>query len=298
MRERNWRQYNRELVQRGSLTFLIDPKLLKSCRLKPKKKQIGRPIEFSDHLILILMMIKTHYRLAYRPLEGFAKDVLCRLYTWMASPTYSLICKRTRGLEKVLPRLSGRRPHTIIIDASGMKTVGEGEWKVKVHGRGAPRKWIKMHIGLDPKTQEIVSEMTTLSGCGDATMVGPLLDKSGKQVKVVVADGAYDRKKCRNTIKEKGSKGLIPPPKNGKFQGDGGERDEALFLIKCLGGDKQARSIWGKLTGYNRRVLVETAFSRFKRYYGDRVFSKVFEKQRFEISLKWYLLNRMRQAKV
>ena len=80
------------------------------------------------------MMIKTHYRLAYRSLEGFAKDVLCRLYAWMDSPTYSLICKRARGLEKVLPRLSERRPHTIILDASGMKTVGEGEWKVKCTG--------------------------------------------------------------------------------------------------------------------------------------------------------------------
>jgi len=179
-----------------------------------------------------------------------------------------------------------------------MKVVGEGEWKVKIHGRGRPRKWIKMHVALDPRTQEVVAEITTLSSTGDATMANHLLEKSGKRVKKVIADGAYDREGCRNIIKDRGAIALIPPPKNAKFRGDGGERDEALRLITGLGGDKQAKSIWGKLTGYSIRALVETAFSRFKRCFGDRVFSKTFEKQQLEISLKWFLLNRMIQAKV
>lgn len=298
MLNRNWRNYNKSLVQRGSLTFLIDPKLLKLSEIPPKKKGMGRPVEFSDQMILILMMVKIHYKLPYRTLEGFAKDVLCKLYPWMRVPTYSLICRRASHLQKLLPNLSSSRPKTVILDASGIKTVGEGEWKVKVHGRGRPRKWIKMHIGLDPRTQEVVAEITTLSSTGDAAMTDQLLEKSGKGVKTVIADGAYDRETSRNSIEERGAKALIPPPKNARFRGDGGERDEALKVIRGLGGDRQAKSIWGKLTGYNIRVLVETAFSRFKRYFGDRVFSKIFEKQRFEISLKWILLNRMNQIRV
>ncbi|KAF3362257.1 hypothetical protein PHSC3_001194 [Chlamydiales bacterium STE3] len=71
-----------------------------------------------------------------------------------------------------------------------------------------------------------------------------------------------------------------------------------MLLIKGLGGDKQGRSIWGKLTGYSRRALVETAFSRFKRQYSDRMFSQTLERQQIESQLKWYLLNQMRRVKI
>ncbi|HSW72135.1 MAG TPA: transposase [Chlamydiales bacterium] len=98
MRERNWCQYNKELVERGSLTFLLDPKTLKD--LNPKKqKKAGRPLEFSDQLIQILVMIKIHYRLTYRALEGFTKDLLEKLKKIGKMPTYSLTCKRAKTLK-------------------------------------------------------------------------------------------------------------------------------------------------------------------------------------------------------
>jgi len=76
MRNRSWRQYNKSLVQRGSLTFLIDPKLIKSPEIPLKRKRMGKPTEFSDQMILILIMVKIHYRLPYRMFEGFAKEIL------------------------------------------------------------------------------------------------------------------------------------------------------------------------------------------------------------------------------
>jgi len=129
-------------------------------------------------------------------------------------------------------------------------------------------------------------------------MTEELLKQSGKAVKTVVADGAYDRQEVRRIIKERGCRPLIPPPKNARLKHDEEERDEAIKIIKGLGGDKQARSLWGKLTGYSQRSLIETAFSRFKRCYGDRLFSQESERQSIESYLKCYLLNQMNQIKI
>lgn len=156
MRERNWRQYNKQLVERGSLTFLLHPKLLKNLNSKRSKK-IGRPQEFSNPLIELLAMVKTHFKMSYRFLEGFAKSFLCRLLPKVKLPTYTLVCKRLATIGIRLPALAASSSGVIILDATGMKVIGEGEWKVKIHGRGRPRKWIKVHIGINPITQEILA---------------------------------------------------------------------------------------------------------------------------------------------
>ncbi|MBI3236839.1 MAG: transposase, partial [Chlamydiales bacterium] len=105
---RNWCQYNKSLVQRRSLSFLM------------------------------LLMIKIHFKLSYRMLEGFTKYIL----NGIKLPIYSLTCKRAMNLHLDLSKLSTKRPHTVLIDFSGIKVLGEGEWKVKVHGKGRPRKWL------------------------------------------------------------------------------------------------------------------------------------------------------------
>jgi Transposase DDE domain len=87
MRNRNWPQYNKQLVQRGSLTFLLDSKTLKLLKSRGKNAKFGRPIEFSEPLILLLFMVKIHYKLPYRMLEGFAKYILSGLYSWLKIPT-------------------------------------------------------------------------------------------------------------------------------------------------------------------------------------------------------------------
>lgn len=291
MRKRNWRQYNKALVQRGSLSFLIDPKSLKN--LKPKKrKSPGRPLAFSDQLILILLMIKIHFKLPYRMLEGFTKYIL----NGIKLPTYSLTCKRATKLHLNLPELSLKRPHTILVDSSGIKVLGEGEWKVKVHGKGRPRKWIKLHLAIDAKTQEIVAELTTDSSTGDPTAFPALFTQIDRRINQVIADGAYDSSDIRDLIKQQGGRALIPPPKNGVCSGIDIDRDQAVLDIRALGGDKVARSIWGKLTGYSRRALVETAFSRYKKMFGEKAFSRTHERQVVENRLKCLLMNKMIRA--
>ena len=115
-----------------------------------------------------------------------------------------------------------------------MKVVGEGEWKVKVHGRGRPRKWVKIHIALDEESQEVIGEVTTTSRVGDASKTEELLKQIKNRVKCVKADGGYDKKSARQAIAKRKAGSLIPTPKNGRYKGDGSERDKALLEIRGL----------------------------------------------------------------
>lgn len=295
MRKRNWREYNKKLVQRGSLTFLIDPKVMKTLEVKVQKKRKGRPLEFSDQLILLLLMIKIHYKMPYRMLEGFARFFFER-FKKMKVPTYSLACKRAKGLAIKLPELSSCRPKTVIVDATGIKVQGEGEWKVKIHGKGRPRKWIKLHIAIDEQTQEIVGEISTEATVDDGKAFPKVVQQVRGHPKLVIGDGAYDDRDVRNLIREKGGKSLIPPPSNGVCHGTDLERDDAIKVIRAFGGDRIAKSIWGKLSGYSRRALVETAFSRYKKMFGERAFSRTQDRIVLENRLKCVLLNKMTRA--
>jgi len=279
MRKRNWSEYNKKLVQRGSLTFLIDPKIMKTLGVKAQKKRKGRPLEFSDQLILILLMVKIHYKMPYRMLEGFARFFF-EQFKKIKVPTYSLTCKRAKGLSTKLPKLSSCRPKTVIVDATGIKIQGEGEWKVKIHGKGRPRKWIKLHVAIDERTQEIVGEISTAATVDD----GKAFPKVVRQVR------------GRPKLREKGGKCLIPPPSNAVCHGVDLERDDAIKMIQAFGGDKVAKSIWGKLSGYSRRALVETTFSRYKKMFGERAFSRTQERIILENRLKCVLLNKMIRA--
>ena len=291
MRKRNWKQYNKQLIQRGSLNLLIDPKLLKAGKMK-KTHRPGRPIEYRSPVIEFLVFVKIHFKLAYRALQGFAHFFLTKFLPGRKVPHYSLICKRLKELGKRLPSLPSNRGAVVILDASGMKVYGEGEWKVKVHGRGRPRTWVKVHLAIDSQTQEIVAEEVTSKTVGGSRMTDKLLSELKYRPKQVIADGAYDRACARKSIKKRKSQALIPPPKNAKYHGRGDERDRAILEILGLGADKLARSIWSKLTGYNRRVLVETAFSSFKRLFGERFFSRTRERQKVESRVRCHLINK------
>ena len=292
MRTRNWRQYNKHLVQQGSISFFIDPKMFKTIEKTSKSKKRSRPLQFAEALIQMLLMLKIRYRLPYRALEGFAKSLFENRAFLI--PTYSLICKRVATLTLELPKLQTNRSIVVILDASGAKVIGEGEWKVKIHGRGRPRKWVKVHIAVDAETQEIIAECTTTSNVADSTVAKRLLDKVPGKIKGVLADGAYDKKSGRDAVKSVGAKELIPPPRNARYRGTDSDRDQAIAAIRGLGGDLEARSIWGKLSGYNQRSLVETAFYREKRLFGDRLFSKSLYKQSVEHKARCVLLNQMR----
>ena len=192
--KRRWNEYNKSLVNRGSISFWIDQNLLAENNHFDSTK--GRP-KFKSSIIQAGWILKTVYGLTFRALEGFFSSLLKLLSSELKAPDYSLFCKRSKEVASLLPKLSQRRPMELVIDASGLKIYGEGEWKTYKHGRDRKRRWIKIHAAVDPRTGECVaSEVTTEKG-GDPTFFPSLIKKSPKSVKCVYADGAYDTKKCR-----------------------------------------------------------------------------------------------------
>lgn len=236
-------------------------------------------------------MIKIFLKIPYRALQGLARFIQPLIKTLENVPDYTSICKRAKRLE--LPKISNKRPQVVAIDSSGVKICGEGEWKVKVHGKSKRRRWLKVHICVDPKSGEIIAEKTTIHTVHDGEVLDHILSQTPKSVDTILGDGIYDGRRYRERIRKWGARALVPPPKNAKLTYRDPDRDEAVKLIRGFGGDIKARSLWGKLTGYSQRSLVETAFSRMKRMFGASLFSKEIGRQVIENRYRCLLLNKM-----
>lgn len=293
--KRSWSEYNRNLVNRGSITFWISEECLNSWQKKTGKK--GRPA-FSTAVIQAGLIMKAVYNLPLRSLQGFLSSVLLFLRAGIKCPHYSLFCKRAKEASASLPKLSRKKPVEIAIDSSGLKISGEGEWKVKIHGKEKRRGWIKLHIAVDPKSGELMAIDVTNEKTADNQAFPGLINKSPKTLKKVYADGAYDRKNCREILSNLGIEQCIPPRKDGKIQEEScfEGRNDALKVIRAFGSDRDSLEIWKKLSGYHRRSLSETVFSRFKGIFGDRLAARKFINQEAETVFKCHVLNRMLQA--
>ena len=194
-----------------------------------------------------------------------------------------MFCKRAAEAAALLPKLSKRRPSHLIIDSSGLKIQGEGEWKDRVHRSKTSKSWIKLHLAIDAKTQEIT-----------AAVFSPV-EGSSKRVKILYADGAYDRKKVREYLHQIDP--CIPPRRQGALHSEQSmkSRNDAFLAIRGLGNDEKGFKLWKKLKGYHKRSLVETTFSRLKGFFGNRVLCKKWSHQNSEILFRLHALNRMFQ---
>jgi hypothetical protein len=121
--------------------------------------------------------MKAVYNLPLRSLQGFLGSILLLLQVDLKCPHYSLFCKRAKEAAACLPKLSTRKPLELAIDSSGLKVSGEGEWKVKIHGREKRRGWVKLHIGVDPKTGELIAIDVTDEKTGDNTVLPRLINE-------------------------------------------------------------------------------------------------------------------------
>ncbi|CUI18152.1 transposase (plasmid) [Candidatus Protochlamydia naegleriophila] len=162
-RIRNWAEYNKALIQRGSITVWVDEKAIKNWFSSYHTCRAGRPATYSDEAILMLLILREVYKRSLRSLQGFAQSLFTAIGLDLPIPSYSQISRRAKSLHKRVGQLTkGKQARHIIFDSTGLKVHGEGEWKVKVHGKSKRRTWRKFHIGIDAETLEIVCcELTT-----------------------------------------------------------------------------------------------------------------------------------------
>jgi hypothetical protein len=293
----NWKDYNKSLVLRGSLTIWIEEGITDRWHAPKEAKRNGHPLVYSDEVILMALTIRYVYNLPLRALEGFLCSILAIMGVLLNVPSYTQICRRAKTMGKHLERVTKRRPTDIVFDSTGLKVYGEGEWKVRTHGVSKLRTWRKLHLAIDPASGEIVVAKLTDNSAGDAPSAVDMLDSVHGNVQRVYGDGAYDSMNFRKKVWSKGAISKVPPPRNAVMskstKGAHLQRNNAIATINGLGGGDTARSLWKKLEGYHTRSLVETTMFRYKTIFGPTLRSRSWDNQQTEGILKCLTLNKM-----
>ncbi|HFG1892950.1 TPA: IS5 family transposase [Vibrio cholerae] len=263
----NWKQYNKALINRGSLTFWIDEEAIRQWKQSKQNKR-GRPRQFSDLAITTALMVKRVFSMPLSALQGFIDSVFSLANVPIVCPHYSCISRRAKQVEvSFKPKTRGAIQH-LAIDATGLKVYGEGEWKVKKHGTdGKRRVWRKLHLAVDTSTHEIVAAELSLSNVTDAEVLPNLLKQTRRRIIEISGDGAYDTRDCHEAIRFKRAIPLIPPREGAAFWENGHPRNLAVGCQKLYGSNNK----WKKRYGYHKRSLSETTMYRVKQLLGGRL---------------------------
>jgi len=289
-RIRNWKQYNQALVNRGSLTLWVDPATLRAWRYQGPAQQ-GAQYRYSDTAIQCVLTLRAVYHLPLRATEGFARSIFGLMGLDLDVPDYSTLCRRAKALQITLPKVA-EGPLHLVIDSTGLKVYGEGEWKVRQHGYSKRRTWIKLHLAIDPESHEIRAAMVSDPGVTDAEAMPDLLEQEEGRVEAVEADGAFDRRGVYEALERRGARAIIPPRRDAKIIRHGNSsgprlaRDEDLRRIRRIG-----RAAWKEESGYHRRSLAETAMFRMKTIFGGGVASRRPHQQAKEVGIRCRALN-------
>jgi IS5 family transposase len=289
-RVRNWKDYNQALIRRGSLTVWIEQATLQAWCQNMRDGQVGAPTTYSDLAIQALLTLKAVFSLPLRQTQGLAQSVLQLMASDLPIPTYSTLSRRAEGLAVALPRRSTNEPLHVVIDSTGLKIYGEGEWKTRQHGLSKRRTWRKMHLGVDEATGEILAVVTTERDVGDCEVLPQILAAITDPIEQVSADGAYDTIACHQAIAARQARVAIPPRENAVITdiGQWDAREEAVRRIGEIG-----RAGWKQEVNYHRRSLAETMMFRQKTLFGDRLSSRKMTTQTTEVRIRCAALNRM-----
>lgn len=295
---RNWSDYNRALIQRGSINLWLDEESLKKWFSTFHTCKAGRPETYSDEAILMLLTIREVFKLTLRSLVGFVSSLFKIMNLNFPMPSYTQISRRAQTLHKRINRLlKGKKNCHIIFDSTGLKVYGEGEWKIKVHGKSKRRTWRKLHIALDANTQDVVCCELTTNDKGDAETAEKMLNKLPNSIRSARGDGAYDSSRFRKKVYEKAGSCIVPPPRGASYKGavDGWERerDAAIAAIVGFGGGEDGRRLWKICSHYHQRSLVETGMFRIKKLFGESLKSRSMGAQTTESICKCLIINKM-----
>jgi Transposase DDE domain len=230
------------LKRRGSLTIWFDPDM--AWAAEPTCKRGQQPF-YSDAAVQTCLTMKVLFGMALRQTTGFVESLLRLIGLDWEVPDFSTLSRRQKTLAVNIPHRWSHGPLHLLIDSTGIKVEGEGEWNARKHGGPKRRVWRKIHLGVDEETLEVRAVEVISSDIGDAPMLPELLAQipADQDIASVTADGAYDTRKCHDAIAERGAHAVIPPRKNAKpwkaVTAGPVARNEALRASKHL-----ARALW------------------------------------------------------
>ena len=293
-RVKNWSAYEKALVQRGSITFWLSDDFEETW-LFAGEKQRGSQFDYSEKAIEIMLMIKEVFHLTNRGVEGFVRSLFEMLNIHLRVPDHSTLSKRGKTLRVRLPKKTNKSLN-LVLDSTGLKIYGEGEWKVRKHGYSKHRTWRKLHVGANPDNGEIQMAVLTENSISDDAVVKQMLEQIEQTLLSCAADGAYDKRRVYEVLKAHSPEVeiLIPPRKNARIWQHGNskeerlKRDENLRYIR-----KHGRQQWKKDSGYHIRSLAETIMFRLKIIFADKLSARLLETQTTQALIRCLALNRM-----
>jgi hypothetical protein len=295
-RVRNWAAYNESLRQRGSLTIWIDEEALVQWYAAPSGK-VGQPDFYSDLAIRMALTLRTVYHLALRQTEGFVSSVMKMMGIDLEIPDYSTLCRRAARLNISLDSVASGEPMHLVIDSTGLKIFGEGEWKVRMHGIGKRRTWRKLHVGVDFDTREVVAAEVSEANVHDSVVVDQMAPEDGSKVEAIYADGAYDNCHGYGFAARIGAKAFVDP-RSGAALATGKNITPGRLIRNenIIGIWKSGKDAWKENVGYHKRSIAENTMFRTKTIFGERMSSRKIESQKTEGRLRMRALNRMTQT--
>src|SRR3954470_13766443 len=267
----NWPAYEAGLRQRGSLTVWFTEEAVEAWAAEPRTTRGGQPW-YSPLAILTALSLRAVFRLAYRQAEGLLGSVVGLLGLALRVPDHTTLSRRAATLEVPRPRRSGgdaggkAAPMHLLVDSTGLKLCGAGEWLVEKHGTRTRRSWRMLHLGVDADTGRIVASALTGHDADDGAQVDLLLDRVEGPVASLTGDGAYDQAGVYASVAERHPEAaVVVPPRRGAVPSEMAataptQRDRHIQVIA-----EHGRMGWQKRSGYNRRSRAEAAVARWKR---------------------------------
>ncbi|BAE75647.1 transposase [Sodalis glossinidius str. 'morsitans'] len=244
----NWSTYNKALKQRGALTIWLDESAIVAWTEKTTPERRGRPLHYADMAITTVLMMKRVFGLSLSALQGFVDAIFKLMVLPLRYPDYSLISKRAKTVKISIKTPTRGEISPLVIDGTGLKVFGEGEWKVRQHGADRRRVWRKLHMAADSVTHEIICADLSPSGKTDAQALPALINQTQRKSREASADGACDTRYCHDALLRKKIRPLIPPRGGAQYWPDRyHERNYAVANQRLSGNN----DVWKKQVGYH-----------------------------------------------
>ena len=288
-RTTNWKSYNDALRRRGSLLIWLDKDM---TWLANRAGRPGRPPVFSDAASQFCLMVKVLFGLPLRQTTGMVASILKMAGLDWPVPDFSTLSRRQKTLAVQISSRRAPGPLNLLVDSTGIKFLGDGEWLARKHGTHRRRQYRKVHLAMDTATGDIRAVEFTSSRDGDSPVLPDLLDQipPDEQIGTVIGDGAFDTRRCHTAILDRGGTAVIPIRKNGRLWKEdcpaACARNDILRATRRFG-----RANWKQWSGYHARSRIE-ARMRCLKSFGERIASRDPDRQTAEVHIRIALMNR------
>jgi len=293
-RVKNWPEYEKSLRNRGDITVWLSRDAIDAWTPPKNGKRGGQPI-YSDIAIETSLTLRLVFHLPLRQAEGFLKSILKLMDLYLPCPDHTTVSRRNRSANihrhtRSLPD----GPVHFIVDSTGLKICGQGEWHSKKHGERWRKRWKKLHLGVDENGRILASKVTN-GNEQDPSQVPSLLVQVDRAIDRFVGDGFYDQKEVYEAVghHSPGAEIIVLPRKDALLSNNSisasSQRDRHIAEIRSKGWSE-----WKRQSGYYLQSHAENAFYRYKRIIGGWLRAKNDDAQMREAAIGCAILNRMR----